>query len=509
MFRIAIVDDESCVRMGLKTIAEKEGKYTVVGEADNGASAVQMIMQKQPDAVFLDITIPGLDGMEVLKEIRQRGYSGHVTMLTCHDEFRLVQQALRLGADDYVLKNDLAEESFSQYLKRLSARQTETAEEKRLLEEEQTAQQYKDNFLRNILRMGCTDREMFLRGCENHHIRFKPNGIYILTFSFRHWESLVARYRGSDLHVFFRAVDAIVREVLQNQDEWELLYTEPYLCHLLFTCSGEPSARKLEEQLNGMVRKLAFHFERMLEADAVIVVYRNVYPPEKLNQGYERACQLLEQSWFYPDKKLFWEGILHPRQEAELGSLACRLKEADEPEEIEAVLRKWLAAQGENFIDRKAFLETLRESLTRLDEMYPGAAALEGDDCASIAEMLHQLSSLQRSEGEKEYSYLVKQALLLMNHDLREKTSLEDVAGRLGISAGYFSHIFSEEVGESFSRYMIRQRIEKARKLILTTNLKYYEIAEQCGFSSPVHFNNTFKKLCGMTPNQYRNSGKR
>ena len=73
MFRIAIVDDESCVRMGLKTIAEKEGLYTVVGEADNGASAVQMIMQKQPNAVFLDITIPGLDGMEVLKEIRQRG----------------------------------------------------------------------------------------------------------------------------------------------------------------------------------------------------------------------------------------------------------------------------------------------------------------------------------------------------------------------------------------------------------------------------------------------------
>mgnify|MGYP000260085724 CR=1 FL=1 len=104
MFRIAIVDDESYVRMGLKTIAEKEGKYTVVGEADNGASAVQMIMQKQPNAVFLDITIPGLDGMEVLKEIRQRGYSGHVTMLTCHDEFRLVQQALRLGADDYVVK---------------------------------------------------------------------------------------------------------------------------------------------------------------------------------------------------------------------------------------------------------------------------------------------------------------------------------------------------------------------------------------------------------------------
>ena len=66
MFRIAIVDDESCVRMGLKTIAEKEGKYTVVGEADNGASAVQMIVQKQPDAVFLDITIPISDKQNIL-----------------------------------------------------------------------------------------------------------------------------------------------------------------------------------------------------------------------------------------------------------------------------------------------------------------------------------------------------------------------------------------------------------------------------------------------------------
>ena len=83
------------------------------------------------------------------------------------------------------------------------------------------------------------------------------------------------------------------------------------------------------------------------------------------------------------------------------------------------------------------------------------------------------------------------------------------MAGRLGISACKFNHIFSEEVGESCSQYMIGQRIEKALKLIMTTNLKYYEIAEQCGFSSPVHFNNTFKKLCGMTPNQYRNSGKR
>ena len=508
MYRIAIVDDEAYVRIGLKTIAEKEGQCQVVGEADNGAAAVQMILQKKPDAVFLDITIPGRDGMGVLKEIRSLGYSGHVTMLTCHDEFRFVQQALRLGADDYVLKNDLAGESFLPYLEKLRARQTETEEEKRLYEEEQTALQYKDNFLKNILRMGCTDREMFLRGCANHRIHFKPNGIYILTLFFRQWEGIVARYTDSGLHVFFRAVDTIVREVMQNQDEWEILYTEPYLCHILFTNSHEPSAKKLEERLNDTLRKLAFHFERMLEVNAVIVVYRNTFPPEKLNQGYERARLLLEQSWFHPEKRLFWEGVLHPRQEAELNTLAALLNEADEPKKIEASIQKWLAVQGEAFIDRSAFWETVRQTLKGLEQDYPGAAVLEENCCVSVAELLHHLSGLQPSAGKKEYSYLVKQALYWMNQDLRERASLEEVAGRLGISAGYFSHIFSEEVGESFSRHMIRRRIEKARQLILTTNLKYYEIAEQCGFSSPVHFNNTFKKFCGMTPNQYRNGGK-
>lgn len=511
MFRIAIVDDESYVRMGLKIIAEKEGRYTVAGEADNGPSAVRMILQQQPDAVFLDITIPGLDGLEVLQEIRQQGYSGHVTMLTCHDEFRFAQQALRLGADDYVLKNDLAGDSFSLYLDKLRTSLSSIGETPPQ-EEAQTALQCKNNFLKNILYMGCTDRETFLRGCANHHIRFKPNGIYILTLHFRHWESIVARYKSSDLHVFFRAVDAIVREVLQNQAEWEGLYTDPYLYHILFSNSQEPSSRKLEEQLNNMVKRLAFHFERMLEVDTAIVVYRSTYPPETLNLGYAMACQLLEQSWFHPEKKLFWEGVLLPRQEAELNVLALQLEEANEPEKMERVVREWLTSQGNAFIDHKAFKEVLREPLNQMDRLYPGAAGLCLSDCASITEMLHQLSSLRPSiphpAGKNEYSYLVNQALSLMNRSLREKASVEDIAGSLGISAGYFSHIFSEEVGESFSRYMIRQRIEKARQLILTTNLKYYEIAEQCGFSSPVHFNNTFKKLCGMTPNQYRNNGK-
>lgn len=111
MKRILIADDEYFVRMGIKsTIEWKESEFIVETEAENGNEAEAMILENEPDIVFLDITMPGQSGLEVLEKVRKRGYGGYIVMLTCHEDFRMVQQAMRIGADDYVLKNDLTGE---------------------------------------------------------------------------------------------------------------------------------------------------------------------------------------------------------------------------------------------------------------------------------------------------------------------------------------------------------------------------------------------------------------
>ena len=145
MIKIVIVDDEYYVRMGLKTIADRGKYYRVTGEADNGVTALNLILEQDPDIVFLDITIPKLDGIEVLKRASQNGYTGYVTMLTCHDEFPYVQQALRLGADDYVLKTDLVGDAFLEYLDKIRTTKLENgdggAEDVRVWDEKRTSHQ--------------------------------------------------------------------------------------------------------------------------------------------------------------------------------------------------------------------------------------------------------------------------------------------------------------------------------------------------------------------------------
>ena len=93
MTSILIVDDEHFVRMGIRSSLdwEKYG-YVVAGEAENGIEALEKIRSLNPDIVFLDITMPEKNGLDTLSEARQEGYRGYIAMLTCHEDFRLIQK---------------------------------------------------------------------------------------------------------------------------------------------------------------------------------------------------------------------------------------------------------------------------------------------------------------------------------------------------------------------------------------------------------------------------------
>lgn len=116
--KIVIVDDEFFVRMGIKAVVNQMSDCEIVGEAENGEDAVSVILETQPDLVFLDITMPRKDGLEVLKDVREQHYQGHIIFLTSYDDFKFVQQALRDGANDYVLKNELVGDKMIDYIEK-------------------------------------------------------------------------------------------------------------------------------------------------------------------------------------------------------------------------------------------------------------------------------------------------------------------------------------------------------------------------------------------------------
>jgi len=103
--RVMIVDDHAVVRTGLGTFLRAFGDLEMVGEAPNGEQAVRVCQQAHPDIVLMDLMMPGMNGVEATRAIRQRCPDVRVIALTSFAEDQLVQQALKAGAIGYLLKN--------------------------------------------------------------------------------------------------------------------------------------------------------------------------------------------------------------------------------------------------------------------------------------------------------------------------------------------------------------------------------------------------------------------
>jgi two-component system response regulator NreC len=102
--RILLVEDHIVVRQGLKALLSGEADIEVVGEADNGREALQGVSDLQPDLVLMDISMPGLNGIEATRQICQNHPGVEVVILSMHSNEEYVFQVLRAGASGYVLK---------------------------------------------------------------------------------------------------------------------------------------------------------------------------------------------------------------------------------------------------------------------------------------------------------------------------------------------------------------------------------------------------------------------
>lgn len=110
--RILLVDDHALVRRGLAVLLRMDSRYEVVGEASSGEAALPLVEQLRPDVMVLDLNMPGIDGLETLRRLRERGLPVKVLILTMHDEMHLVGQAMTNGADGYLLKDSMDDELF-------------------------------------------------------------------------------------------------------------------------------------------------------------------------------------------------------------------------------------------------------------------------------------------------------------------------------------------------------------------------------------------------------------
>ena len=103
--KIVIAEDHNILRAGLKALLQSNPDFEIIGEADNGRDAIRRVIELKPDLVIMDLSMPGMNGMDAIKEIKERMAEVRVLVLTVHSEEEYVMASLQAGANGYVLKD--------------------------------------------------------------------------------------------------------------------------------------------------------------------------------------------------------------------------------------------------------------------------------------------------------------------------------------------------------------------------------------------------------------------
>ena len=108
--KIVLVDDHAVVRAGVKRLLEQEDLFEVIGEAESGEKAYQLFGELNPDVMVMDLSMPGMGGLEAIRRILMRYEKAKILVLSMHEDLSFANQALKLGAKGYLIKNTLGDD---------------------------------------------------------------------------------------------------------------------------------------------------------------------------------------------------------------------------------------------------------------------------------------------------------------------------------------------------------------------------------------------------------------
>ena len=511
--KILIVDDEPFSRNRLLSFSLKDCNYEIIGEAINGKDALEKIEMLKPDIIVTDIVMPVMDGLQLLAQVQKMPNPPKVVILTCYDDFDKAQSALRLGAQDYVTKIMLQESDFIKTMDRVA----KSIDQERLLKRQN---------LRSII------GNIFHAGSEAYIAQSIKQLQYYGTFisSFRLGLFCYRKMRSLELPEKFLAAenwseDECIKCIVPEIDVDKvcvMLYSDKS-CDFDFEERSEKLLRSIYDRLVQQDEFSCLEFKLILGKTG-----RDVF---KLPQYYQ-SLQFCKQHLFYSsghsgilnEEKLSWE--FHSFPVAEFQSCINRLHELTcdgQGEDAAEILSQWFTDVTQKY---RPVPEEIIILLQVLTSSIPPACQVVLTDGSSqnlqqwIVDHIEKMENVydlemiinQIRESIIAYSDVIapgmrdeiKKALEYINQNYNKKISIQSVADHVKLSVSWFGALFKREVNQSFSDYLTKVRIDKAKELLSQTDLRVNEISENVGISDPHYFSRIFTKLVGQNPAHFR-----
>ncbi len=532
--KVLIVDDENFVRMNFKSFMDWEGHgYQLVGEARNGQEAIDKLAELKPDIVFLDIRMPVMDGLEVLRYLKTQSDPCKVIILSSHNEFEYVREAMLLGAVDYIHKPSLFPALVFETLNRV----------RNLVDEERKQSDQIEYLRRNEERSKPELKALFCKGWIEGSVRHEweieqktkqlgidlsqPNVCCMLLF-IDNFETVQQRYAKPLDHLVGFSVNNILSEIFRKFEQLEFFFVSGNQFAILKSYARLRSLNDVFEQQWRLIRTIRTALKQFMNIGVSVSVSALHSQLLKVPVAYEEAFQASEDLFFEDQASVvFYEKIRrkktsnHERIYEELvkqirtQAEAAKWEEADASlDELYETIRKNRDISKMETLDLSVSLHySLLETCSEADRdaNSSGLPSIEdimgAENLARVTQLLAiELAYIRNKRQETGITTNLKIQKVLAyihkyyDHDL----TLEELAHQVGLNSSYLSRLFKEQTLMMLIPYINQYRVKKSLDYLLAGKLKTYEIAEKVGFNSADNYYIAFKKVYGQPPNEYR-----
>ncbi|TLS49131.1 response regulator [Paenibacillus antri] len=506
MFKVLIVDDERIEREGLRAILSNGCPDLEIEEASNGKIAVERAAAFRPDLILMDIKMPGMNGLEAVERIAADFPDIRFIMVTAFDTFDYARQAIKLGVKDYLLKPSKARE----IVETVDKARKQIEEERKSLERNEKQQAA----LRKAMPLVETDVVTQLLFDHVHEVHLEELlGLLDIRTANEMFVMSVLLPPGSE-----SSYSAVKEKVRQAGSGWVGAMNGRRIPIIVF----RESDRSFRSQAMSLARSLLTAASGA--GSGWFVGIGNPYASlGQIRQSYQESL-LASMDPSMAVKYRFYEDI--PAQGTASLSVGQAAKQRERQlldsirlghwdtvqENVMEVIGRYEREGANLVLTQQRMLELLWIASRTLNDLGIEAEAptytFQAQDFRQLrAETGHLLERMKKAYAEHynrlapDTIYRIKQYIEEHSH---EDISLEAIGRRVGLSPFYISKMFKEQLGVNYIDYLTECRIEKAKKLMADPEKSLKEITFEVGYHDPNYFSKVFKKLCELSPTEYR-----
>lgn len=535
MLKVFLVEDEIIIRNGVKNNIpwEQEG-FTFVGEAGDGELAWPLIKQTKPDILITDIRMPFMDGLELSGLVRKELPDTKIIILSGYSEFDYAKQAINLGVANYLLK-PISGEKLLEAVKQVAdiireeRAQTLLVEQYRL-ENGENVKVEKIRLFEQIVAGTATTREILDRGELLELDLAAPFYTVLLLKLVDSGESM-----DSSAQVM-EASEKVDEAIMKNP---EFFSVERGLEGLAILMKSEEE-RQAGTQLMNLEKEIQEILTQYPEVSYFGGAGETVQRMRDIRRSYIGASKAFASRFFTEKNRFLTVEQIRELKPAGMKDMSLKSVDASKINRklVEDFLKSGLEEETKNFVEEyfknighenyeslmfchylivdmnlcaSHFLESIGIDSALLPAQcrdvgeFADSLQCEEGMISYVTKLFTETIRLRDKSSRNKYMELITavQKIILENFQNNE-FSMNQAAAMVNLSPGYFSTLFRQETGVSFVEQLTGIRLEKAKALLMCTNMRSSEIAYEVGYKDAHYFSYIFKKVCGCTPKEYR-----